>query len=685
MFFKLVFKNVTKSMRDYTIYFLTLLFGVCLFYMFNSIDAQTSLLKLSEDRRDLSQTLIRTMDYISVFISVVLGFLVVYANGFLMKRRKHELGVYMVLGMPKSKISILITLETFLIGMVSLAAGLVLGVFASQGMSVVTARLFEADMTSFRFIFSQSAFRKTLLYFGIIFLVVILFNVLSVSRVKLISLLNAGRKNQKFHIRRLWVSVLVFLLSVACLAAAYRMVIKSGLSSSTPWFTASIVLGCAGTLLFFLSLSGLLLRAVQSNRKLYFRNLNMFVLRQFHSKINTTFVSVSVICLMLFFTISALSVGIGVSGSLSADLKETTPFDASLEYFYHAYDADKQIRNLAQQLKNDGIDLDRYAERCGQVTCYVLTNGKENNIGIGSLMCKDDAGQISKEQMDAMPLTVISLSDCNRLLSLQGKPPVSLGKSQYAVFCNYQKLMPLYNRFLRRGGSFSYGGKTLVPARDTILEEALLDMSTKSNSGTLIVPDSFLRLPGVEIESEILNIQYRQDVSDAEFLQVLDHVYTKEARARHAVSRPYDYYNTKVGLYRRASGNAAIGSYLTLYVGLVFLIAAAAVLALQQLSEASDNTERYGLLRRLGAEDTMVNHALFLQIALYFLLPLLLAVVHSAVGIHVATSELNLSGLDVRQSSFITAIIILVVYGAYFLATYFGSKNMIRQKEIYRR
>jgi putative ABC transport system permease protein len=684
MFFKLVFKNVTKSMRDYTIYFLTLLFGVCLFYMFNSIDAQTSLLKLSEDRRDLSQTLIRTMDYISVFISVVLGFLVVYANGFLMKRRKHELGVYMVLGMPKSKISILITLETFLIGVVSLAAGLVLGVFASQGMSVVTARLFEADMTSFRFIFSQSAFRKTLLYFGIIFLVVILFNVLSVSRVKLISLLNAGRKNQKFHIRRLWVSVLVFLLSVACLAAAYRMVIKSGLSS-TLWFTASIVLGCAGTLLFFLSLSGLLLRAVQSNRKLYFRNLNMFVLRQFHSKINTTFVSVSVICLMLFFTISALSVGIGVSGSLSADLKETTPFDASFEYFYHAGDPDKQIRSLAQQLKNDGIDLDRYAESCGQVTCYVLADGKGNNIGIGSLMCKDDAGQISKEQMDAMPLTVISLSDCNRLLSLQGKPPVSLGKNQYAVFCNSQKLVPLYNRFLRRGGSFSYGGKTLVPVRDTILEEALLDMSSKINFGTLIVPDTFLRLPGVEIESEILNIQYRQGVGDAEFLQALDRVYTKEARARHAVSRPYDYYHTKVGLYRRASGNTAIGSYLTLYVGLVFLIAAAAVLALQQLSEASDNTERYGLLRRLGAEDGMVNHALFLQIALYFLFPLLLAVVHSAVGIHVVTSELNLSGLDVRQSSFITAIIILVVYGAYFLATYFGSKNMIRQKEIYRR
>lgn len=683
MFFKLVFKNVTKSMRDYTIYFLTLLFGVCLFYMFNSIDAQTSLLKLSEDRRDLSQTLIRTMDYISVFISVVLGFLVVYANGFLMKRRKHELGVYMVLGMPKSKISILITLETFLIGMVSLAAGLVLGVFASQGMSVVTARLFEADMTSFRFIFSQSAFRKTLLYFGIIFLVVILFNVLSVSRVKLISLLNAGRKNQKFHIRRLWVSVLVFLLSVACLAAAYRMVIKSGLSSSTPWFTASIVLGCAGTLLFFLSLSGLLLRAVQSNRKLYFRNLNMFVLRQFHSKINTTFVSVSVICLMLFFTIGALSVGIGVSGSLSADLKETTPFDASLEYVYHSDDANKQIRSLAQQLKNDGINLDRYAERCGQVTCYVLTNGK--GIGIGSLICKDDAGQLPEEYMDTVSLAMISLSDCNRLLGLQGKPPVSLGKNQYAVFCNYQKLVPLYNRFLRRGGSFSYGGKTLVPARDTILEEALLDMSTKSNSGTLIVPDSFLRLPGVEIETEILNIQYRQGVGDAEFLQALDRVYTKEARARHEVSRPYDYYNTKVGLYRRASGNAAIGSYLTLYVGLVFLIAAAAVLALQQLSEASDNTERYGLLRRLGAEDGMVNHALFLQIALYFLLPLLLAVVHSAVGIHVVTSELNLSGLDVRQSSFITAIIILVVYGAYFLATYFGSKNMIRQKEIYRR
>jgi putative ABC transport system permease protein len=124
MFYKLAVKNVTKSMKDYTVYFLTLMFGVCLFYMFNSIDSQTAMLKLSSSQQQAVKALTQIIGYVSVFISVVLGFLIVYANGFLMKRRKKELGVYMTLGMPKGKISIIIIVETLLIGLISLAVGL---------------------------------------------------------------------------------------------------------------------------------------------------------------------------------------------------------------------------------------------------------------------------------------------------------------------------------------------------------------------------------------------------------------------------------------------------------------------------------------------------------------------------------------------------------------------------------
>lgn len=368
MFSKLVFKNVTRSLRDYTVYFLTLMFGVCLFYMFNSIDAQSAMLKISSSQQEILRTLTDMISYVSVAVSVILGFLVVYANGFLMKRRKKELGVYMTLGMPKSRISAIIILETFLIGLVSLAAGLAAGILLSQGMSVLTAKLFEANLSAFVFSFSLPAFWKTLLYFGVMFLVVMVFNTVSVSHLKLIDLLSAGHKNEKLRISRLWVSVVIFFASVACLAVSYYLIEKNGMVQMNGTFLASLIFGTVGTLLFFLSLSGFLLRVVQTNRRLYFKNLNMFILRQFNSKINTTFVSVSVICIMLLITIGTLCTGFGMSRALSGELKDGTPYDIS----FSSSDSNHPgtVSDIAAGLKSRGVDLSRWAKQSVQVNAY---------------------------------------------------------------------------------------------------------------------------------------------------------------------------------------------------------------------------------------------------------------------------------------------------------------------------
>ncbi len=332
MFSNLAVKNVKKSIKDYLIYFLTMTFGVCLFYMFNSIDSQTSMMQLSTAQCNYIDALIKLIDSLSVFISVILGLLIVYANQFLIRRRKKELGIYMTLGMNKSKISMMIVFETLIIGVFALVVGLLLGVFASQGLSVLTAKMFKAALTNFYFIFSVNAFYKTLVYFGIIFLVVMAFNTISISRLKLIDLINAQRKNEDIKIRSLYLSVFIFIISVCCLGTAYYLIIKNGMFEYNLEFAGSIILGSIGTLLFFFSLSGFLLRVVQSNKKLYYKKLNMFVLRQINSKINTTFVSMSVICIMLLLTIGALSSGMSLSSVLSQDLDKKTPYDVSFIY-----------------------------------------------------------------------------------------------------------------------------------------------------------------------------------------------------------------------------------------------------------------------------------------------------------------------------------------------------------------
>ena len=174
MLCKLSINNLKKSFKDYAIYFFTLILGVCIFYIFNSLDSQTAMLKVSSSTREIIILLIRALSGVSVFVSLVLGFLIIYASRFLIKKRKKEFGVYLTLGMSKRKISLMLFLETLLIGIISLVIGLLLGTFISQITSVFIANMFEANLTNYTFTFSQSAALKTIIYFGVIYLVVII-------------------------------------------------------------------------------------------------------------------------------------------------------------------------------------------------------------------------------------------------------------------------------------------------------------------------------------------------------------------------------------------------------------------------------------------------------------------------------------------------------------------------------
>ena len=94
MLFKLSIKNMKKSFKDYAIYFITLVLGVAIFYMFNSLDSQQAMLQVSQSQRDIITMMIRMLEFVSVFVAVILGLLIVYANNFLINRRKKEFGIY---------------------------------------------------------------------------------------------------------------------------------------------------------------------------------------------------------------------------------------------------------------------------------------------------------------------------------------------------------------------------------------------------------------------------------------------------------------------------------------------------------------------------------------------------------------------------------------------------------------
>ncbi|WP_026894671.1 FtsX-like permease family protein [Clostridiisalibacter paucivorans] len=662
MLSKLAIGNVKKSFKDYTIYFLTLVFAVCIFYMFNSIESQRELMEATKTKNEAMELLVAILSYMSMFVSVVLGFLIVYANNFLIRRRKKELGIYMTLGMEKSSISLILILETLFIGIFALIVGLIAGIFLSQIMSIFTAKMFEADMTSYKFIFSLKASMKAILYFGIIFLVVMVFNFISVSKGKLIDLLYAENKNETFKTKNIFMSLILFVLSVISLGISYYLILTNGMLDLNRYFTFSIVFGVIGTLLFFMSLSGFILKFVQNNKGLYFRKLNIFILRQLNSKINTNYISMSVICIVLLFSIGTLSSGMSLNNVLSQTLKKGTPFDNS---FFLYRDTGKNIY--------EGIDKEYpLGDKVKEYEQYNIYKAEQTYDKILSPDYKDSNYEImGNEKID-----VISISDYNNILKMQGKEPITLDKDEYAISCSSKEILDLLKYTIENDINISINGKTLKLGIKDVLETTFDNNVIASNMGTVIVNDKLI--DGLYLDSSVLNINYKDTVDPVEIDEAMDKINKKYYEEDNKQEAPFLFYISKLATYTQAVSTKTIVTFIAIYLGLVFLVACVAILALQQLSEAADNKKRYDLLRKIGTERSMINSALFTQIFIYFLMPLSLAIVHSIVGLSAVNDVIKIFGkVDLWHSILATTGFFVVIYGGYFIATYFGCKNII--------
>ncbi|MDU7066522.1 MAG: ABC transporter permease [Clostridium perfringens] len=674
MYFKLAFKNIKKSYKNYVIYFLTLIFGICIFYTFNSIESQSVMMELNEQKQSAFMMAEQLMGYFSVFIAFVLGFLIVYANNYLIKRRKKEFGIYMTLGMENGSLSKMIFLETLFIGAISLGIGVVLGIMLSQALSVLTAYMFQVDLTKFQFVFSPLGFKRTVLCFSIIYLVVLIFNFISVRKIKLIDLLTASKRNEKPTIKNLWISVILFLVSVGILGIAYYKVIHDGIAFAS--FNAlglPILLGCIGTFIFFYSLTGFFLKVIQGNKKFYLRDLNMFVMKQISSKINTTFVSLSFICLMLFLAICTFSGGLGINRAINADLKDLTKFDVT---FWS--NSGENIENL---LKEKNIDISNIAKEDSNMVMY------DSGVKYSSFL--------SKEGMTAMKnyfpvandndILVIGENGYNNTLKLLGKEPVNLKENQYLAVGNIDEMKKWVNESLENGNmdqmkklvnkssengkKINISGKTLEPANKKYENINLYNFTMKGDILIFVVKDSLLE--GLKPVSSRFNMMLKDNSNTKEELESI----------RDQLVESQVYSITKKEIYDNAAGLGATMAYLGIYLGLIFIITSAVVLAIQQLTESTDNVERYRLLKEIGVDQKMINKAIFTQVGVYFMLPLSLAIVHSIVGLKISSTIVGVFGnASIMPNIIITAIIFVIIYGGYFLATYLGAKKNINER-----
>ena len=726
MLFKLSFRNITRSIKDYAIYFFTLVLGVTLFYVFNSVGSQAAVLELNNSRKLIVDLLAKILSGMSVLVVFILGALIIYASRFLIKRRNKEFAIYLTLGMSKRKISRLLFFETLMIGVISLGVGLLLGIGVSQLISILIAKLFETNMDKFTFVFSEKAFFDTILYFGLIYLIVIFFNTIIVGRLKIIELLQGSKKSEKAFLKNPLLRAIVFVVSASVLGYAYWWVNNDKISLMDRVYNLlwPVIAGVVATFLIFWSLSGLIMEIVTRSKKFYFKGLNSFVFRQISSKVNTAVVSMSLISLLLFLTISILSLCFSINESMKKELAYNTPVDAMAEltdylavygsnstvgYLSHmsndqgkaalATSQDYMKKSLYQNLIDRNPDLAKDIKDHVELNVYADSSFTYGQILPSGVMTGMVEASISKA---TVPL--VRVSDYNKLAKLYHRDEIHLKDDQYQFLADYKTMAEILDKTLAGNTQIKYRNFTLNPVAKKHQEGFITSSGFKSNIGILIVSDNVITDQPIGTQALLMNYnlnssrtaeQIDEDLRKAFDLGDLSvEVTTSEEEAQKAVSsdrkadRPsgvaINFY-TKLLVKAASVGMQAIATFVGFYLGIIFLISSAAILALKQLSESSDNTEKYAALRRLGASNKMLNRALFVQIAIFFLAPLLIGIIHSIFGIMFASSIIEIFGSDGLLASIpMTVSMIVSIYGGYFLLTYISSKRIISEKQLRR-
>ena len=738
MLAKLALRNVHRSARDYAIYFVTVALGVAMFYAFNTISDQAVLSDaLSDDSLQMLDMLNTMMGLLSGVIVCVLGFLVVYANRFLIRRRRREFGTYLMLGMSAGRVSRILLLETIIVGCVSLVVGLALGIALSQGLSFATAALMGTTMTKYRFIVSGSAIVFTVICFAAIFVLSALIDIVYIRRCKLAALLSAHQANEGHAKVNAPVRVAVFVVSLAVLACAYWRLSVNGLVIIDRDFWMATALMIVGTFLFFWSVAGFVTALLQHMPQVYFRRLSCFTVRQLSSKINTAFASMSVVSIMLFFALTISSVGMGLVEAFVGNIEEISAYDMTVQaapslldseldsngtstQLFERYDGDMAacLKGEAERAAADGtgaaagddsadgarVTWDNFVDKTVQVDYYLVGGDDyETAMKYGDILSQvpeayDALEGSLRDSAQQLQVQVMGVSQFNALCALTGKRGIMLEDGECAVnnllsstdgvaqaLCNGKVPLTVGDAQLHFAGRVQH-----VPVRNGAMVDVVLE---------IIVPDyvvDSMKEAGQKPWMSVLAMEYRVDRAEGDVLfnkymhqafppqkDVRISMYDGETVPEDQIFRTgaWPCFQNWSGraMADQASGMRMVITYLAVYIGFVLLVATAAILAIQQLSETADSLARYRRLRDLGADERWVHKSLRTQTVVYFVAPLLLALCHTACAIKVITDTLfSQIGVNVLGSVAIAGGAVLAIYAVYLVITYALSRSIVR-------
>lgn len=625
MFSELVKRNSRRSRRENGLFFASLLIAIIAFYIILSLSHQDVIVFLKTMESDAVNRLLTLVPALYAVTLCILFFLVYYANRFQLARRRHEFGVYLMLGMQRRKLFGMLLAEDLRSSVIALVIGLPAAVLISELISLVTARLVGLGIVGHQFTLSLSAIGWTAVGFLAIKLLASLILSGKIVRQEIGALLTETPEGTKKQ-RPAAVYAAALVLGIALLAGAYTFAIRGYAWSGLRYMADTIVLGVAGTLLLFYGLRVIIDRLARRGDRA--GKLRVFNFRQIEETVIHRSGTLAISSLLILAALCCFGAGVATARSSRAEthtLDYTFPTDS------------KSADTVRETLTAHGLDSafsDIFEMRIGRVR---TSTDYQNTVKFPALQRTIDAMPVSDEQQQLQYLLeavgyphLIALSGYNRLLAAAGLPELTLASDEAAVYCDSDvssaENTALLDRLITDGAAVTIDGAPFTLTGQVQSVSVVTDRSI-TISFALIVPDAVFD-------------HYTQGDYDIYLDAVLAPSVTEGKSLMNAIADmngQLDPLGLKYESYLQNLGRELFyivaASYLTIYLAIIFLVVANTIIGVQFLMGQQKAARRYRTLVRLGAEHDTLCRAAKAQINWYFGLPVGVAAVSSAFGV----------------------------------------------------
>ena len=662
---KLSVRNAKRQAKDYIIYFITVIISVALMFSFNSIAVSEDISELSTYMKDFGKAILG----ISVIIIFVMAWLINYTMKFMLEKRSKEFGTYQILGIEKKDISNMFTLENILIGSLAFVLGVGAGLFLNQLLTSIIMNLFNQPY-QIQIVFDIKAVGLTALYFFGIFVLVLLNCRRKIKKTKVYNLLYADKKNENNVIKKSKGNIIVFITSLVLLLLAYFINDRefSNMSNMTGRniFIALVML-IIGIYLFYISISSFIVKRYLQNKSRKYKKSNMFLYRNLTSKINTMSITMGTIALMFTFILVGGNVALLMNNMLNNEIEMGYPFEITMSSLDKDFSIYKDYINKNAKVK--------------EMYEYDLYDVHNTNIR----RALDGSAFESRYYYDTD--SVMLLKDYNKLRQMLGYEQVSLGENE-AIIHSMKTAEEKFEKYIEKNNSIEICNKKLTIKQ--VNGESISQISFNGYTYCIVVPDYMEQLLlNEQIETRkdgdlIYNHKLAvttEEITTQDFARGLEELIPREEftitseyggeRYEQSIERGLAYFHTKGERLSEAKSFYAIISFLAFYVALIFVMATATLLAIQQLSDSEKYKYRYELLKKLGMDELEINRTIFKQLFFYFAIPMLLPFILS-IPIILSISKIFTIAVTIEEIIRNIGIIygmFILVYGIYFIAT----------------